>query len=36
MDVAMWEHLTFDSEDLDMAKFTILTPLSLKIYSLLL
>jgi hypothetical protein len=31
MDVAMWEHRTFDSEVLDVAKFTNLTPLSLLI-----
>jgi hypothetical protein len=31
MDVAMWEHRTFDSEDLDVLKFTNLTPLLLLI-----
>jgi hypothetical protein len=31
MDVAMWEHCIFDSEVLDVAKFTNLTPLSLLI-----
>jgi hypothetical protein len=29
MNVAMWEHCTFDNETLDMAKFTTLIPLSL-------